>query len=199
MVNQPLLINAGCGSSGAERTPKLFEHWRHLRIDVDPAVAPDVIADITDLSAVADNSADALWTSHCIEHLYQHQIPVALREFRRVLKDDGFAIIIVPDIQTVARFVAEDRLGDVLYQSAAGPVTPHDVFYGLGTAVAAGNEHMAHKSAFTPKTLMETIRDAGFPEFVIRRRENLELAAIARKSPWPNPQYRNALMEALKL
>jgi len=200
IAERPVLINAGCGPSGAEHTPRLFEQWRHLRVDVDPNVKPDVIADVTDMSALADNSADALWTSHCIEHLYRHQVPLALREFRRVLKNDGFAIIIVPDIQAVARYVADDKLSDVLYESSAGPITPHDVFFGLGTAVAAGNEHMAHKCAFTPKTLFEALGAAGFPDFVIRRREkNLELAAVARKTPWPNPDYRNALLDALML
>lgn len=199
MTDQPVLINAGCGSSGAERTPRLFEKWRQIRVDVDPAVHPDIVADITDLSALADNSADALWTSHCVEHLYQHQVKTALSEFKRILKDDGFAIIIVPDIQTVARYIAEDKLSEILYQSAAGPITPHDVMFGLGTAVASGNEHMAHKSAFTPSTLVEALKAAGFPDFIVRRRANLELAAVARKTPWPNTEYPKALMDALML
>ena len=199
VTDRPVLINAGCGASGAERTPKLFEKWRQIRVDVDPAVQPDIVADITDLSALADNSADALWTSHCVEHLYQHEVSIALREFRRILKNEGFAIIIVPDIQTVARYIADDKLSDVLYQSAAGPVTPHDVVFGLGTAVASGNVHMAHKSAFTPTTLIKAIKAAGFEDFIIRRRSNLELAAVARKTPWPNGEYRKALLDALML
>jgi ubiquinone/menaquinone biosynthesis C-methylase UbiE len=48
---------------------------------------------MTDMSAVADASVDAIFSSHNIEHLYPHEVPVALGEFLRVLKPDGFAII----------------------------------------------------------------------------------------------------------
>lgn len=199
MNSQPILINAGCGATGAERTPRFFADWRHIRIDVDPKVEPDIVADITDLAPVPDGFADAIWTSHCLEHLYHHQVPLALREFHRVLKIDGFAVILVPDIQMIARYVAEDRLTDQLYESPAGPVTPHDVLYGFGQAVAQGHVHMAHKTGFTPTSLVESLSSAGYSDFVIRRRKNFELAAVLRKAPWPNDHYRKALMDALTL
>ena len=57
---------------------------------MDASVEPDIIADLTDLSAIPDGSADAVWASHCLEHLYEHQVTVALAEFRRVLGAEGF-------------------------------------------------------------------------------------------------------------
>jgi SAM-dependent methyltransferase len=199
MVDQPVVINAGCGATGAERTPQLFHSWRHIRIDVDTSVQPDIVADITDMSAVPGGTADALWASHCVEHLYAHEVKTALSEFRRVLKDDGFAIITVPDLQVIARYVADDKMGEVLYQSPAGPITPHDILFGLGAAVAAGQVHMAHRSGFTPSTLVAKLQEAGFRDFIVRRRENLELVAVARKTPWAAPEYGQALMDALRL
>jgi len=56
----------------------------------------DILADLTDLSPIESGSVDAIWASHCIEHLYQHQVPVALTEFRRVLRDDGFVCVWCP-------------------------------------------------------------------------------------------------------
>ena len=44
-------------------------------------------ADLTDLSPIADDSADAVWAAHCVEHLYEHEVPIALAEFRRVLRE----------------------------------------------------------------------------------------------------------------
>ncbi len=194
---EPVILNAGCGASGAERLPRLFGAWRHVRIDVDPAVQPDVVADLTDLSAFGDNSADAIWTAHCIEHLHRHQVTQALREIRRVLKADGFAVIIVPDMQRVARYVLEDRMSEPVYVSPAGPITAHDMLFGHGRSIARGNVHMAHRTGFTPSSMAECVRQAGFPACVIRRRPQFELMAVARKTPWPDPAQMQALVTAL--
>lgn len=191
---EPVILNAGCGASGAERLPRLFGAWRHVRIDVDPAVQPDVVADLTDLSAFGDNSADAIWTAHCIEHLHRHQVTQALGEIRRVLKADGFAVIIVPDMQRVARYVLEDRMSEPVYVSPAGPITAHDMLFGHGRSIARGNVHMAHRTGFTPSSMAECVRQAGFPACVIRRRPQFELMAVARKTPWPDPEQMQALV-----
>ena len=55
---------------------------------------------MTDMSAVETGSMDALFSSHNVEHLYPHEVPVAFVEFHRVLNDDGFAIITGPDLQS---------------------------------------------------------------------------------------------------
>ncbi len=196
---QPIILNAGCGASGQERLPQLFGTWRHIRVDIDADARPDVVADITDLSPFSNGFADALWTSHCIEHLFQHQVTLALGEFLRVLKPDGFAVIIVPDIQTIARYVAEDRLTEVLYDSPAGPITAHDVMYGHSQSVAQGNLHMAHKTAFTPTSILSCMKETGFADMIVRRRPNLELVAIGCKTPRSGQDHLQGLLEALAL
>jgi SAM-dependent methyltransferase len=194
-----LLVNAGCGPRGGGRLPALFNTWRQLRVDVDPAVRPDVIADITDLSAIPSGSADAIWSAHCLEHLYVHQVGRALGEFHRVLKSDGFACIIVPDLQTIASYIASDQLEKVLYESPAGPITAHDVMFGLGAAVARGNLSMAHRCGFTPSAMLRHLRESSFAEIVLRRRPSLELAAIALKKASGRPDERERLLAELAL
>ena len=194
------LVNVGCGLRESSRLPRHFEHWRQLRVDVDESVEPDIIADLTDLSAIADESADAVWASHCVEHLYDHQVKVALGEFRRILRDDGFVCIIVPDLQSIAEFVAADRLHDPIYQSAAGPVTPHDVLFGFGPALARGHTSMAHHCGFTPSALQRSFQGVPFGEVMLRRRPHaLELVALARAIPPRDEVERNALIAALEL
>ena len=196
----PILINAGCGSTGAEGLPAYFAAWQHLRVDIDPEMRPDIIADIRDLSVIGTSAADAIWGSHCIEHLAQHEVPDALSKMRQVLKDDGVLIVLVPDLQTVAKLVAEDRMTETLYESAAGPITPHDIIYGYGVAVAAGRGYMAHRTGFTPTSLAQSFRAAGFEQFVVLRRvEQCELAVIAHKTAWPSEQHRQAQIEAIGL
>jgi ubiquinone/menaquinone biosynthesis C-methylase UbiE len=56
---------------------------------------------MTDMSAVETSSMDALYSSHNIEHVYAHEVPKALAEFKRVLRPDGFVIITCPDIQAI--------------------------------------------------------------------------------------------------
>ena len=73
--------------------------------------ASAMIGTMTDMRAVASGSMDALFSSHNVEHLYPHEVPVAFREFVRVLKDDGFIIVTCPDLKAVSAAVAQDRGG----------------------------------------------------------------------------------------
>ena len=162
--DKKLVLHVGCGPYYPEALPKELrtEEWREVRLDINPAVQPDVIGTITDLSAVPDNSIDAIYSSHNLEHIYHHEVPIALKEFHRVLKPSGFALITLPDIQKIAKEVAEGNLEETLYVAPVGPIAAIDVMYGLGTAIARGNHYMAHKTAFTQQTLQDKLLQAGF-------------------------------------
>ena len=132
-----------------------------MRLDIDAAVEPDVLGSMTDMSAVATGSVDAVVSSHNIEHLYPHEVPLALAEFRRVLRDDGYAVITCPDLQSVAALVAQDRLTEPAYFSPAGPIAPLDILYGHRAAMARGNLFMAHRCGFTRDSLAAALISAG--------------------------------------
>jgi SAM-dependent methyltransferase len=195
-----VLVNLGSGPSEAISLPTYFDDWKQLRVDVDPVVEPDILADLTDLSPIPDNHADAVWASHCIEHLYEHQVMIALNEFRRVVRDDGFVCVIVPDLQAVANYVVADRLHEPIYESPAGPVTAHDIFFGYGAAIASGRPSMAHHCGFTPGALQRCFEQLAFGEVLLRRRvESLELIALARVRPPKDAGERETLFSALAL
>jgi len=195
-----LVINVGCGRREHSKLPAHFDSWQQLRVDSDASVEPDLIADLTDMKTVADGTADAIWASHCLEHLYIHQVRAALKEFRRVLRDDGFVCVIVPDLQTVARYVRAEQLHEPIYRSAAGPVTPHDMIYGYGAAIADGRPTMAHHCGFTPGMLQHCFEQLPFGEVLLRRRAaQLELAALARATPAKDAADRATLVAALEL
>jgi SAM-dependent methyltransferase len=192
-----LVVNVGCGPHGSP-LPAYFDGWRQLRVDIDESAAPDVLADLTDLSPIPGGIADAVWASHCVEHLYAHEVSVALTEFRRILRSDGFACMIVPDLQTVAQHVAANRMHEPLYQSASGPITPHDMLFGFGAAIAVGRTSMAHRCGFTPGMLEQYFHERVFAEVVLRRRiPQFELAALAWASPTGGETERSALLNAL--
>ena len=170
-----------------------------MRVDIDPHAAPDILADITDLSAIETGSVDAVWSAHCIEHLYLHQVGQAVAEAYRVLTDDGFYCLIVPDLQGIAEFIAADRLHEVIYEAPAGPVTAHDMLFGYGRFLAEGRTAMAHRCGFTPTLLLQKLQQAPFAEIILRRLANRELAGIARKQPSASEAERDAFLAALGL
>lgn len=178
------VLHVGCGHPLPHKLYASFRHpgWREVRLDINPAVKPDIVASMTDMGSVPDGSMDAVWSSHNLEHLYAHEVPVALAEFVRVLKADGFLLITMPDVQKVAEMVAQS--GDLtapLYESPAGPISALDVLYGFGKRIAEGNTFMAHRTGFTAKSLASAFRDAGFGSGQVWRR-NFDLWGVGFKS-----------------
>jgi len=157
-------LHVGCGSARKQHTTTAFAgpDWREVRLDINKAVDPDIVGTMTDMKAVRDESVDAIFSSHNIEHLYAHEVPRALAEFLRVLKPDGFAVITCPDLKSVAALVVADKLTDTAYMSPAGPIAPLDILYGHRPQLAEGNVFMAHHTGFTEKTLKEVLVHAGF-------------------------------------
>jgi len=194
----PKFLHVGCGQNTKAKTTRAFAgpEWAEVRLDIDPSVKPDIVASMTDMSPVPDGAMDALYSSHNIEHLYPHDVPVALREFRRVLSPGGFAVITCPDIQAVAAVVAGGDLTRPLYVSPAGPIAAIDILYGWRKALGEGNLYMAHRTGFTDLTLAEALREAGFAKAITRRRpKSYELWAVALRSP-ASPEELQALAAA---
>jgi hypothetical protein len=186
VATQRAFLHVGCGPAKRQHTTRGFigDDWQEVRLDIDPAVQPDIIGSMTDMQTVDSGSMDALYSSHNIEHLFAHEVPVALGEFRRVLKEDGFVILTCPDLQSVCQLVAEERLTDTAYLSGAGPISPLDILYGHRPALSKGNHYMAHRCGFTKKVLMGVLKAAGFPQALVMQRELpfFDLWALASNS-----------------
>ena len=194
------LLNAGSGPiGGIDRLPAFFRssEWREVRLDINPAAQPDIVASIVDLSSIKPQSIDAIWCSHNLEHLYDHQVVPALREFLRILKPDGFLYLKVPDLQVITEFIAANGADKVAYESTAGPITPLDMIYGHRASVAAGNLHMAHHTGFTPSTLERSLEAAGFPFGVLKRQAYMEVSALAFKSASDESGRRESILAEL--
>ena len=185
-------LHVGCGPKRKDRTTAGFAEWSELRFDIDESVQPDLVGTMTDMSSVSTESVDAVFSSHNIEHLYPHEVPVALSEFLRVLKPDGFAVITCPDLQAVCALVAEDKLTEPAYTSPAGPIAPLDILYGHRPPMARGNLYMAHRCGFTQKVLTGTLQTAGFKSFASMSRGHpyFDLWAVASKEALPEENIR---------
>ena len=175
------VLNAGSGAVSSRRLHQTFRQagWREIRLDIDPAVEPDLIGSITDMTAlVPSRTFDAAWASHSLEHLHAHEVSEALSELRRILKPDGFALIASPDLETVASLLLQHGPDHVVYTSPMGPITPHDMLFGHGDSIRRGMNFMAHHSGFTCESLGASLLRAGFP-MVLGKREGYEVWALA--------------------
>lgn len=172
------VLHVGCGP-----LPKLHEHfrgddWAETRLDINPAARPDIVASITDMAAVASRSFDALYSSHNLEHLAPYEAPLALREFCRVLKPEGFALITLPDLQQIAECIASGGAESAVRMTDKGPVTPLDMLYGFRPFLAA-NPFMAHRFGYTAGTLRAALDAAGFAHVSVERDGEFNLWAVA--------------------
>lgn len=178
-------LHLGCGRLTKLHSTKEFktDTWDEVRVDIDESVKPDIVASMTDMSVIESNKFDAVYSSHNIEHLFAHQVSIALKEMHRVLNDDGYLIITCPDLVSVCKHVAEGNLTEPLYQSGLGPISPIDILYGLRSDLKKGNDYMAHNCGFTGKVLHRTLLDSGFKS-VICVTKDIEFAiwAIAYKN-----------------
>lgn len=185
-VQERLLLHVGCGRKDKSRTTQGFQTslWKELRLDIDPGVRPDVVASMTDMGVVADQSVDAIFSSHNLEHLYPHEAPIAISEFLRVLKHDGILVLTCPDLTSVCKLISEGKLTQAAYQSPAGPIAPLDILFGHRSALSKGNLHMAHRSGYSDAALRDLLSSVGFSSVAtLTIPSKFELWSIATKSP----------------
>lgn len=157
------VLHAGCGGAPLPDYFRQLGNVQETRLDINPEMKPDVVANLTDMGDIGE--FDALYCAHCVEHLYPHEILMALSEFRRVLKPGGYAVVVVPDLEGLE---VSDR---VLYTTEAGlEVTAFDLFYGHRKLTEA-QPYMAHHSGFTAALLTQAMRDAGFSVAPAKRSE----------------------------
>lgn len=177
------ILHVGCGPQTIQSLPSCFHDgdWEEIRYDIDPDVRPDIQGDIQDLSIIDDCRIDAIYSSHNIEHVHSFEVASVLREFSRTLKDTGFAVILCPDIKSVALAVSNGVINVPLYISPAGPISALDIMYGHQAAIRGGKTYMAHKTAFSAETLAEELLASGFSKVTVARDANFGLHCLAFK------------------
>ena len=107
----PRFLHVGCGHKRKHQTLKVFNRpeWEEVTLDIDESVKPDIVDKLPELAKVESDSFDAVYSSHSIEHLYPHEVPVALKAFYRVLNDNGVVIIRCPDLQAIGESLAAGK------------------------------------------------------------------------------------------
>jgi len=185
-------LHVGCGTQNKSSCLGFDnDNWKEIRLDIDKNVNPDILGTLTDMKSVETGSVDAVYSSHNIVNLFPHEVPITLKEFYRVLKDDGIVVITCSDLQSVGKAILEDKLLQTLYSSPLGPVTAFDILYGHRNITADGNINMIHKTGFTYSLLNRAFFDAGFKaRYGGRRPQGCDLFLVAFKQKLPEQELR---------
>jgi len=111
------------------------EGWTVLNVQPGPHV--DIVGSCTDLSMIADGTAEDVYASHVLEHLgYWEELPKALAEIFRVLRPGGTLRASVPDFEVLCRLFLhpqaqpEDRVR-IMTRIFGGQTDPFD-FHKVG-------------------------------------------------------------------
>lgn len=178
-------MNVGGGPS--RDLPVLYKEYKQVLLDIDPDVHPDICLDARKTNTLPKGKFDAVFCSHTLEHFYKHEHSEVLSGFHHVLRQDGFAHIIVPNVDMIIEHLAGGKdIDDAWYHIQSGPITYHEALYGWNQALARGNTFYAHKSGFTKKALGNALGEAGFASAVIDTDLGGNLFAYAfKKNPTP--------------
>lgn len=176
--NNKIVINIGCGKTKLDSQSKYFSDWQEIRVDAFENETVNLISSIVNFEGVPNESADAVWASHVLEHNYWHDLPKIFKSILRVLKPNGFAVIRVPDLGSISNKI-KDGLLDVEYESSAGPVCVIDMIYGHRGFIESWGEGMLHKTGFTEKSMIQILNSLEIKSQV--KSKNGEIIAILFK------------------
>jgi len=120
-------------------------------VGVDLAPGADIVCDVRKLEFAGDNSVDEIIAVHLIEHFYRWQVQPLLQEWRRVLKPKGKLILECPNLEAACRFFLEGSKDQLSMWALYG--NPE-----------LKNEFHCHHWGYTPMTLIDELRSAGYRE-----------------------------------
>src|SRR5690349_18891874 len=76
--------------------------WQEYRLHVDTTISTGIVGNILGMPTVPADSFDAIQSKHHFQRLFAYQVPLALAEFRRVLKPGGLLLLVTPDLPKIA-------------------------------------------------------------------------------------------------
>ncbi len=184
-------------TAGASGLHKRFEgpEWEETRLNNSATSKPDIVAHPTNLKDIEKESFDAVWSPQSLKHLYSHEVMIALKEFKRILKTDGLFFMHTTDIQRVAEAITKKGLVEPLYRSKVGTVTALDLMYGFWQDLENGNISTVPRTGFTARSLAMIMRQSGFLDITVQR-DKFNLWAVGYKRAKKTEQnYRVKVIE----
>jgi ubiquinone/menaquinone biosynthesis C-methylase UbiE len=168
-MSVPTLLNVG----GFKDNDRVVSENKWLVVDIEPGA--DVVVNLLkEPLPYADDTVDAIYTSHTLEHLDLHTQPKVMAEFRRVLKPSAPLRVVVPnwDIAIAAycrgdhQFLRQTRV--VADDNVYPPMPLLDLFswaysyhFSMGVQESSHREDV-HRTPFNEEVLQFFFNQAGF-------------------------------------
>lgn len=137
-------LGSGVGNAGAKIWPEATEV---VRVDLNPEVNPDVVADVRSLPEDL-GEFDKILASHVLEHLGRKEAVPALKHWVSFLKPGGEMHVIVPDLEWAVEQLSVGKPDPTVY------VIIH--IYG-----GQDDEFSFHKMGYTALLLRHVLDQAG--------------------------------------
>jgi predicted SAM-dependent methyltransferase len=132
-------VHLGCG---------VVNHPKFINVDTCDWPHVHYVQSVKRLNRFHDNSVDLIYCCHCLEHISHVEVPMVLREWRRVLKPSGILRLSVPDFDRILKIYADnDRLIEAIERQLFGGQDYTDNF---------------HNSVYNRKHLEKLLSSAGF-------------------------------------
>ncbi len=146
------MLNVGCGPNPHPDFINLDYHW---------GSGVDICWDITKKKyPLEDDSLDAIYTEHCLEHISFDAFRKNIGEFYRMLRPGGVLRLIMPDGEVYLDIYQRRKLGEnVKMPHEEGYISPmariNGIFRGHG-----------HQFIYDFDTVRKILEDAGFKNIV---------------------------------
>lgn len=107
-----------------------------------------------------DNSVEAIYASHLLEHFSYLKVPEILRHWFNKLQSGGWLHLNVPDIEWAA--------GQILIPDKRSPIfNTNDAIIGGILYGSQAHEGEYHKSGYTKEILARLLKEAGFTDVTV--------------------------------
>lgn len=124
----------------------------YVNVDMFQSGVTDIVHDIEKTLPFDNETVDEIYSSHSLEHCAMNVVPIILKDWNRVLRQNGKIHIIVPELEACMRNFLnapeEERWG-------------YRIEYIFG-----GQDHQVgqqlHKCGFTKARLQKLVENAGF-------------------------------------
>jgi SAM-dependent methyltransferase len=137
-------LHLGCGN-------KYIPGFVHVDLADFPHI--DHKREISDLSIFANESVELIYCSHALEYFDRLEATNVLKEWRRVLKENGVLRVAVPDIEALVE----------VYRSRKDLNVIHGPLYGRIVVVTpCGKKTLYHKTAYDFQSLKILLQECGF-------------------------------------
>lgn len=158
-------LHVGCGKINLRGYESLdVISYPHITYNCSASVIP-----------CEDKRFSEVYSRHFLEHLDWWDAIVVVKEWRRVLSDDGVVICIVPNLEFHAKQLFME--GNSAYVKKTNLEHAIASFYGWSDRK---HPYMAHRFGYTPKTLAKLFDSNGFISTTECKREH-EITLSANK------------------